>query len=141
MPPRNPDIPARRGGIERGVHRHGQRRVAIELRFNTVLGLAINRFPAQGIVLSGVSNVIQGNFIGTDTTGTLARDNGSFGIWVKSLGNQIGGTTAAARNVISGGNNTGIYIYNTSSNVVQGNYIASAPRARTRWAITQRRRN
>jgi titin len=91
--------------------------------FNTVLGLAINRFPAQGIVLNGVSNVIQGNFIGTDTTGTLAHGNGSFGIWVKSLGNQIGGTTAAARNVISGGNNTGIYIYNTSSNVVQGNYI------------------
>ena len=91
--------------------------------FNTVLGLAINRFPAQGIVLNGVSNVIQGNFIGTDTTGALARGNGSFGIWVKSLGNQIGGTTAAARNVISGGNNTGIYIYKTSSNVVQGNYI------------------
>ena len=93
--------------------------------FNTVLGLAINRFPAQGIVLNGVSNIIQGNFIGTDTTGTLARDNGSFGIWVKSLGNQIGGTTAAARNVISGGNNTGIYIYKTSSNVVQGNYIGT----------------
>jgi titin len=91
--------------------------------FNTVLGLAINRFPAQGIVLNGVSNVIQGNFIGTDTTGTNARSNGSFGIWVKSVGNQIGGTIAAARNVISGGNNTGIYIYNTSSNVVQGNYI------------------
>jgi titin len=91
--------------------------------FNTVLGLAINRFPAQGIVLNGVSNIIQGNFIGTDTTGALARGNGSFGIWVKSLGNQIGGTTAAARNVISGGNNTGIYIYKTSSNVVQGNYI------------------
>ena len=93
--------------------------------FNTVLGLAINRFPAKGmgIVLSGVSNVIQGNFIGTDTTGTNARGNGSFGIWVESFGNQIGGTTAAARNVISGGNDTGIYIYNTSSNVVQGNYI------------------
>ena len=91
--------------------------------FNTVLGLAINRFPAQGIVLSGVSNVIQGNFIGTDTTGTLARGNGSFGIWVKSLGNQIGGNKAGNGNVISGGNDTGIYIYNTSSNIVQGDYI------------------
>jgi titin len=93
--------------------------------FNTVLGLAINRFPAKGmgIVLGGVSNVIQGNFIGTDITGTLARTNGSFGIWVESAGNQIGGTNAAARNVISGGNDTGIYIQNTSGNVVQGNYI------------------
>jgi titin len=100
--------------------------------FNTVVGLAINRFRAQGIVLNGVSNVIQGNFIGTDTTGTLVRSNGSFGIWVKSVGNQIGGTNAAARNVISGGNNTGIYIYNTSSNVVQGNYIGVSATGTTR---------
>ena len=91
--------------------------------FNTVVGLAINRFPAQGIVLSGVSNVIQGNFIGTDTTGTIARGNGSYGIWVESSGNRIGGSKAGNGNVISGGNDTGIYIYNTSSNVVQGNYI------------------
>ena len=90
---------------------------------NRVQGLAINRFSAQGIVLSGGANVIQGNFIGTDTTGTLARGNGSFGIWVQSLGNLIGGSKINDGNVISGGNDTGVYIYNTSSNVVQGNYI------------------
>jgi titin len=85
--------------------------------FNTVQGLAINRFPAQGIVLSGVSNTIQLNFIGTDTTGMTNRGNGGYGIWVESAGNLIDG------NLISGANNTGIYIYNTKSNVVQGNYI------------------
>jgi parallel beta-helix repeat protein len=90
---------------------------------NRVLGLAINRFSAQGIVLSGGANIIQGNCIGTDTTGTLARGNGSFGIWVISPGNQIGGGKLFNGNVISGGNDTGIYIYNASSNVVQGNYI------------------
>jgi parallel beta-helix repeat protein len=90
---------------------------------NSVLGLAINRFSAQGIVLSGAANVIQGNFIGTDTTGTLARGNGGFGIWVQSSGNLIGGKKGINGNVISGGNDTGIYIYNTSGNVVQGNYI------------------
>ncbi|MGA2852658.1 MAG: hypothetical protein ABSE90_00800 [Verrucomicrobiota bacterium] len=90
--------------------------------FNTVVGLAINRFPAQGIVLSGVSNVIQGNFIGTDTTGANARGNGSYGIWVESSGNRIGGSKAGNGNVISGNNDNGIYI-DTSSNVVQGNYI------------------
>jgi titin len=90
---------------------------------NSVLGLAINRFSAQGIVLSGGANFIQGNFIGTDTTGTLARGNGSFGIWVESSGNLIGGRKSINGNVISGGNDTGIYIFNTSSNVVQGNYI------------------
>ena len=90
---------------------------------NSMMGLAINRFSAQGIVLSGAANVIQGNFIGTDTTGTLARGNGSFGIWVQSSGNLIGGRKAINGNVISGGNDTGIFIYNTSSNVVQGNYL------------------
>jgi titin len=94
---------------------------------NRVVGLAINRFAEEGIVLSGVANVIQGNFIGTDTTGTIARGNGSFGIYpgilVESSGNQIGGSKIINGNVISGNNDNGIYIYNTSSNVVQGNYI------------------
>jgi len=103
----------------------GSSSVGLQLNsaFNTVVGLAINRFPSYGIVLSGASNVIHGNFIGTDTTGTIARGNGSFGIWVESSGNQIGGSKIINGNVISGGNDTGIYIYNTSSNVVQGNYI------------------
>ncbi len=90
--------------------------------FNTVAGLAINRFPAQGIVLNGVSNVVQADFIGTDTTGAIAHGNGSFGIWVGSSGNRIGGSKAASLNVISGNNDNGIYM-NGSSNVVQGNCI------------------
>jgi titin len=90
---------------------------------NRVVGLAINRFGAHGIVLSGIANVIQGNFIGTDRTGTVARGNGNYGIFVQSWGNQIGSSKLINANVISGGNDTGIYIYNTSSNVVQGNYI------------------
>ena len=100
--------------------------------FNTIIGLAINRFFSYGVVLSGVSNVIQGNFIGTDTTGTIARANASYGIYVESPGNQIGGASGNKKgngglpftlgNLISG-NNTGIFIYGTSGNVVQGNYI------------------
>jgi len=102
----------------------GSSSVGLQLNsaFNTVVGLAINRFPSYGIVLSGVSNVIQGNFIGTDTTGTTARGNGSYGIWVESSGNRIGGSKGSQGNVISGNNDNGIYI-GTSSNVVQGNYI------------------
>ena len=94
--------------------------------FNTVKGLAINRFQGvagMGMVLSGVSNVIQGNFIGTDTTGTIARGNGSYGISVKSAGNLIGGINASNGNLISGGNDTGIYVLNANGNVIQGNWI------------------
>jgi titin len=90
----------------------------LSANFCTVRALTINNFSMQGVVLTGVSNVICGNYIGTDTTGALSRGNGSFGIWVKSAGNLIGGT-----NVISGGGNAGVYIYNTSGNTVEGNLI------------------
>lgn len=91
--------------------------------FSTVRGLAINRFAAQGLVLSGPSNVIQGNYIGTDVTGTLARGNAGFGLWIKSSGNLVGGTNAGEGNVISGGNDTGIYLSSASGNTIQGNLI------------------
>ncbi|HEY5044035.1 MAG TPA: hypothetical protein VIK53_18845, partial [Verrucomicrobiae bacterium] len=101
----------------------------VGLRFDvgasTLRGMAINRFPVQLIELDSPSNNIQGNFIGTDATGTLARSNGSGsdGILVKSAGNVIGGTNSGDGNVISGGNDTGIYILNASNNIVQGNLI------------------
>ena len=91
--------------------------------FSGVRGLVINRFSAEGIVLTGPSNVIRGNYIGTDVTGKLARGNASFGIWIKSSGNLIGGTNSGDGNVISGGNDTGIYISGRSGNTIQGNLI------------------
>lgn len=103
----------------------------IGLRFgvggSTLRGLAINRFPAQAVDLTSDGNVIQGNFIGTDVTGKLARGNGtgnnSPGIYVKSAGNLIGGANAGDGNVISGGNYVGLYLQNASNNIVQGNLI------------------
>ena len=91
--------------------------------FCAVKGLAINRFTAQGIVLNSASNIIQGNYIGTDTTGAVADGNGDVGIWVKTSGNLIGGTNAGSGNLVSGGNYTGIYIQNGGGNIVQGNRI------------------
>jgi len=93
----------------------------------TIRGLAINRCPRDGIRLSGPNgtNVIQGNYLGTDATGTVAEGNGEGGVMVNgSPGNLIGGTTAATRNIISG-NANGIYLANaaSSNNVVEGNYI------------------
>lgn len=90
---------------------------------NTVKGLAINRFKAHGIMLNGAANIIQGNYIGTDTTGTLAYGNGTNGILVSSSGNLIGGGKIGGGNLISGNAYNGIYLYNAGSNTVQGNYI------------------
>ena len=93
----------------------------------TVRGLAINRFLTDGIDISGPgTNLVAGNFIGTDATGLLARGNASEGILISgSSGNLIGGTNAADRNLISGNADAGVYILNGGSNKVIGNYIGT----------------
>jgi len=92
----------------------------------------------QGIYLisqigSTEGNVIQGNYIGTDYAGTVALGNGDgveFRLDASRLSNNtIGGTTPAARNLISGNRNRGIYLYDLGggmdSNLVQGNFIGT----------------
>jgi hypothetical protein len=97
----------------------------------TVRGLVINRFPGDGIFLSTSSgtitgNLIEGNFIGTDTSGTQARGNNN-GVGINfSTNNVIGGTTAASRNVISGNGGRGISVTTgASGTLIQGNYIGT----------------
>ncbi len=70
--------------------------------------------------------VIQGNLIGTDVTGTLKLASTGQGITVTRASNvTIGGTSAAARNVVSGNNASGIDIEGDPSTnvVVAGNYV------------------
>src|SRR5581483_11354959 len=68
-------------------------------------------------------NVVEGNYIGTDATGAGHLGNGAgVSIGDGASGNRIGGTTAAARNVVSGNQNLGIGVAGTR-NVVEGNYI------------------
>ena len=70
--------------------------------------------------------IVQGNFIGTDLTGTVDLGNAGNGIEVRSSGTTIGGTTAGSQNIISG-NTTGIRISGSTAtgNLVQGNYIGT----------------
>jgi hypothetical protein len=81
-----------------------------------------------GIFLNLVSGVtIQGNYIGTNAAGIASIPNLS-GIFVRgSSSNTIGGTTAGARNVISGNSTRGIVLVDaevpSSSNAIQGNFI------------------
>ena len=80
-----------------------------------------------GVNIFNASNVVQGNYIGTDASGNVALPNTVTGLAIQGAAasnNLIGGTTAGARNVISGNTNNGIGIGNNASgNVVQGNYI------------------
>lgn len=103
---------------------------------STVRGLAIHSFQGTtcpvysdcaAILLAwGGNNVIEGNFLGTDVTGTIAHSNTSGLVVYQSTNNVVGGTTLAQRNLISGnGIGIGIYGSSASDNVIQGNYIGS----------------
>src|SRR5438552_4790776 len=78
---------------------------------STVRGLVINGFQVldinagDGILLiTNGSNVIEGNFIGTNAAGTAVVGNDTEGVEVRddSSNNRIGGTTPQARNLFSG---------------------------------------
>ena len=89
----------------------------------------ISGHPATGgieMLVSGSNNIVQGNFIGTDRTGTRAIGNNSRAV-VCGMGvtsNLIGGTLSGARNVISGNFDRGITL-DGSNNIVQGNFIGT----------------
>ena len=96
----------------------------------TLKNLVISGFNQQGLILDGVSatgNLVRGCYIGTDATGTSALANTFPGIEIAegANGNTIGGTTAAARNVISGNAHLGVSIHDSGSdnNVLEGNYV------------------
>ena len=94
---------------------------------STIEGLVINRFNGMGIELTanGANNLL-GNYVGVNISGTQALANSHDGIYIccGSNSNVIGGTTAAARNVVSGNSAYGVQIDQASSgNWVQGNYV------------------
>ena len=98
---------------------------------STIRGFIISSFTGgSGIAITGNGgNLIVNNYIGTNPAGTSAQGNANGVSISNSSNNTIGGTTAAARNVISGnsfnGTASGILIdgQNSSNNVIQGNYI------------------
>ena len=68
-----------------------------------VRGLVINRFNDVGIhIQTNGGNSVEGNFIGTDISGTSDLGNADDGVRIFSSNNTIGGTTLGAGNVISG---------------------------------------
>ncbi|MBD3558879.1 PD40 domain-containing protein, partial [Planktothrix sp. FACHB-1355] len=99
--------------------------ISITAGNSIVRGLIINRFNSSGIVLQTKgNNIIEGNFIGTDVTGTQPLGNSSGVSILSGSSNLIGGATTKARNIISG-NGFGITMAGTTSNIIQGNYIGT----------------
>lgn len=93
-----------------------------------IRGLVINSFDGNGIEITISSNVhVEGSFIGTNANGAAAKPNGETGVAVNVGDNNIiGGTTATARNIISGNSSHGVLILGPASgNKVLNNYIGT----------------
>lgn len=113
-------------------------------RRSAISGLVINRFAGAGIRIGGCATEpvggnsacfvyqvdVWGNFLGTDTSGTLALGNGrGVEIGVSVQDTTIGGNVAEYRNLISGNLGDGVRVVLESPKnpvsdlVVRGNYI------------------
>lgn len=124
---------------------------------SVVRGLLVNEFKSEfdydedrfvggnGIVVLnfidtfGSNNIVEGNHLGTDPTGTMDKGNDATGINIfDSDDNLVGGTAPAARNVMSGsGDNNqptdirrsgaGLSVVDGRNTRIKGNYIGTDP--------------
>lgn len=102
---------------------------------NTIGGTSAgSRNVISGNTSSGVwllnsgstGNVIAGNYIGVDPTGSGALGTAHKGVRISNAdSNLIGGTSPAARNIISANDEDGIYISDGNGNRIEGNYIGT----------------
>ena len=95
---------------------------------STVKGLVINNVDGVAIRPEGVNYAIQGCYLGTDVTGTVAKPStgtDQIGIEVYRSSGLIGGTGLGEGNLISGFNRAGIEVYDVSPVTIQGNRIGT----------------
>src|SRR4029434_9485091 len=95
-----------------------------------IRGLVIHNFGGTGFghgmpISGGIRNTIEGNFLGTHASGPAGLGNTDAGVSLTNgaTGNTVGGSSPAARNLISGNHLFGIGTGSASYNIIQGNYI------------------
>jgi len=115
-------------GLFAGQFENGLEIEAADAPGSVIKGLVINRFYRGIVVATGdCDNVapvkLEGNFVGTDPTGTLDEGNNATGV-LTFCPTVVGGSTPEARNLISG-NDAGVSL-NIASSTVKGNLIGTA---------------
>jgi trimeric autotransporter adhesin len=79
--------------------------------------------PDNGFSIRGNNNLIQGNYVGVNITGTSVMPNGLSGISIDGNNNMIGGTTPGTGNIIAGAKYGGVRITQGYNNAILGNNI------------------
>jgi CSLREA domain-containing protein len=97
-----------------------------------IRGLVINNFEfcgsansssAPGIRLGGTGHRVEGNFIGTNASGTAPDRNARGVSLIEADGSTIGGTSPGDRNLISGNVHSGVEASDSSGNTIRNNLI------------------
>ena len=85
-----------------------------------VIGVSLRDAASQ-------SNKVEGNYIGTDATGTEARPNGTGILISEANGNNIGGQPTGSGNVVSGNTGVGIDVQGViqGGNKIYGNLVGT----------------
>jgi parallel beta-helix repeat protein len=109
-------------GGNAGVDSNGK----IDKPSNVISGNAQNGVEitaSSGTTLMG--NLVAGNFIGTDVYGKLALANGGSGVYILSMGNDVGLGSNSTLNVISGNTKSGVTLEGpkATSNLIDQNFI------------------
>ncbi len=85
-----------------------------------------------------IGTVVEGNYIGTDASGSVGYGNGNAGVylWSTASGNTVGGTSAGGRNIISANTEDGV-ICTTPPAATRSRGTTSAPMllACTLWVM------
>lgn len=89
-------------------------------------GNLVSGQDSTGVLASSSQTRIQGNRIGTDSSGELARPNRSSGVILTGIEALVGGTSPAASNLVSGNEVAGLQIYSIASRVEKNRFGVSA---------------
>jgi len=121
-------------GIELNGNATNGNGLSIRANNCVVKGLAIYSFSGAGLYIEAdmVSNTVEGNFLGTSALGLQGghvRGN-NYGVEIDNARNNlIGGLSPRQRNLISGNEETGVYVHgmqdNARHNVIRGNFIGT----------------
>ncbi len=90
-------------------------------------GVSYDGGTVSQVLINASDNLVQGNLVGLGADGLALPGPIGTGIVInQTFGATIGGTTAAARNVVSG-NVYGIGLIGASANLIEGNYVGTDP--------------